>query len=61
MNDKIGHANLSQNENDRVSLKEKQFSKGIPAPIMSVVITSFPNKFLDYDVINSVIITKIQL
>ena len=33
----------------------------IPADFMSVVMTSFSKRFLNYDVIDSVIITEIQL
>ena len=37
------------------------FSKWTPADFMSVVLTSFSNRFLHYDVMNSVIITEIRL
>ena len=60
MKGKFGPVNLSKNENEWVCLKEKLFSKWIHADIMSVVMTSFSNWFLNYDVIKSVIITEIQ-
>ena len=61
MNGKFGPVNCSRNENGWVCLKEYWFSKWIPADFMSVVMTSFSNRFLNYDVINSVITTEIQL
>ena len=60
-NGKYGPVNLSKNENDWEDLKEWLFSKLILADFMSVVMTSFSNQFLHYDVINSVIITEIRL
>ena len=59
-NSKYGPVDLLKNENDREGLKEWLFNKWIPADFMSVVMTSFSNRFLHYDVINSVIITEIQ-
>ena len=47
--------------NSWVCLKEYCFSKWIPAYFMSVVMTSFSNRFLNYDVMNSVTVNEIQL
>ena len=55
---KIGPVDLSKNENDWVCPKEYYISKWIPADILSVGMTSFSNWFLNYDVINSVILPK---
>ena len=60
-NSKYGPVDLLKNENDWEGLKEWIFSKWIPADLMSVVMTSFSNWFLHYDVIKSVIITEIRL
>ena len=57
MNGKIGPVDLSKIENGWVCLKEYWFSKWIPADFMSVVMMSFSNRFLNYDVIIRVIIT----
>ena len=58
-NGKYGPVSLSKNEHDWEGHKEWLFSKWIPANFMSVVMTSISNRFLHYDVINSVIITEI--
>ena len=60
-NGKIGPVDLSDNENGWVCLKEYWFSKWIPADFMYVVMTSFSDRFLNYDVIERVIVTEIQL
>ena len=52
---------FSKNDHCWIYLEEYWFSKWIPADFMSVVMTSFLNRFLNYDVINSAIITEIQL
>ena len=59
-NGKYGPVDLSKNENDWEGLKVWLFSKWIPADFMSVIMTSFSNRFLYYDVINSVFITEIR-
>ena len=60
-NGKYGPVDLSKNENDWEGLKDWLFNKWILANFMSVVMTSFSNRFLHYDAINSVIITEIRL
>ena len=59
-NGKIGPVDLPKNENGWVCLKEYWFSKWIPADFMFVVMTSFSNRFVYYDVITSVIISQMK-
>ena len=56
-NGKYGPVDWFENENDWEGLKEWLFSKWIPADFIPVVMTSFSNPFLHYDVI----ITEIRL
>ena len=58
-NSKYGPVDLLKNENDWECLKEWLFSKWIPAEFY--IVTSFSNRFLHYNVINSVIISEIRL
>ena len=60
-NSKYGPVDLLKNENDWEGLQEWLFSEWILADFISVVITSFSNRLLHYDVINSVLITEIRL
>ena len=58
MNGKSGPVDLNENENGRVCLKEWYLSKWIPADFLAVVMMSFSNWFLHYDVIDSVILSQ---
>ena len=59
---KIGPVDLFKNEKKSwVGIKHWYLNKWIPADQVSVVMTSFSDQFFHYDVINSVIITEVQL